>query len=348
LAEGLRRLGNPVEIVRPTHVLPNFAATRVLFNETLRWRDPGARATIGIDADGYAIAGRRNASPHIACIKGVLGDVVRFETGFTRVSMAFQAGLEARHAQNADLVITTSRYCVERIEELYGVPGAIVVPELIDLHRWHELFQANSIEHKEDRFTVLCVCRFYPRKGLTTLLQAAAHLRQTIPELEVRVVGNGPQYRNLRGTCTALGLDAVVHWLGDVSLARLAQEYNRADLFCLPSLQEGFGIVFLEAMAAGKPIVAVRAAAVPEVVRHGILAEPENAESLAAGIMQLYRNPALAHSLASQAREAVESFDVLNVARLFLSKIARVSPVAQAFSLNGITNRHVETTSIEH
>jgi glycosyltransferase involved in cell wall biosynthesis len=318
-------------MVRPRRQWPNFTATRVLFNEALRRRDFRADATIGIDADGYSIAGRRNLPPHIACIKGVLGDAVRFESGFTRASMAFQSRLEAKHARRADLVVTISRYCADRID-------AVVVPELIDLNAWRQLFRANPAGPDEDRFTVLSVCRFYPRKGLVTLLQAAAQLRHTIPRLEIRIVGNGPEYKRLRQICTGLRLDAVVNWLGDVSLAGLAQEYNRADVFCLPSLQEGFGIVFLEAMAAGKPIVAVRAAAVPEVVRHGILAEPENAESLAAGILQLYRNPDLCRSLTSAGRVDVENFDVHRVARLFLSEIATVIPATDAGSPDWAVN----------
>ena len=76
---------------------------------------------------------------------------------------------------------------------------------------------------------------------------------------------------------------------GDVAgrcLARRSwlREYKRADVFCLPSVQEGFGIVLLEAMAAGKPIVAARAAAIPEVAPHGLLVEPDSPEALAAGI----------------------------------------------------------------
>jgi len=326
LVEGLRHSGISVQVVRPIVQLPNFTATRVLFNEVLRMRDFSAHATLGIDADGYSIAGRRHAPPHIACIKGVLGDAVRFETGLTRTSMAFHARLEATHARRADLVITTSSYCAGRIEELYGVRGAAVVPELIDLDAWRRLFRSSPGVPTEERFTVLCVCRFYPRKGLDTLLHAAAQLRHAIPRLEIRIVGNGPEYKRLQEICTELRLEEFVRWLGDVPLARLAEEYNRAHVFCLPSLQEGFGIVFLEAMAAGKPIVAVRAAAVPEVVRSGILAEPENAESLAAGIVRLYRNPDLCRSLALAGSRHVEQFDVHRVAGLFLSAVAKVAP----------------------
>jgi glycosyltransferase involved in cell wall biosynthesis len=339
LVEGLRRCWTGVETVVPTIQLPNFTATRVLFNEALRVRNFRGDATVGIDADGYSIGGRRPRLPHIACIKGVLADAVRFENGPTRASLAFHARLEAAHARRADLVITISRYCAERIEEFYGVRGAVVVPELIDLGAWRRLFWSNPAPRGGDKFTVLCVCRFYPRKGVDTLLRAAAQLRHAIPELEIRIVGDGPDYKKLRGIWTELRLEGIVRWLGDVPLGRLAEEYNRAQVFCLPSLQEGFGIVFLEAMAAGKPIVAVRAAAVPEVVRHGILAEPRNAESLAAGIQRLYRNPDLCRSLAAAGLRDVERFNVNRVARQFLSEVAKVTP--------GITSPQNEDRSWE-
>jgi glycosyltransferase involved in cell wall biosynthesis len=326
LVDALRGLGIGVEMVTPQVHLPFFTATRVLFNEALRWRNLSANVTIGIDADGYAIAGRRNSAPHIACIKGVIGDAVRFETGITRASLAFHSRLEAKNARRADVVITISRYCAERIEELYGVRGATVVPELIDLKAWRQLFDSIPARQKQDNFTVLCVCRFYPRKGLDTLLRAASQLRQTIPGLTIRIVGNGPEYRRLRRICTELRLDGIVHWLGDLPLVRLAEEYKHAHVFCLPSLQEGFGIVFLEAMAASKPIVTVQAAAMPEVVRNGILVEPENPESLADGIARLYRNPNLCTLLASAGCRDVERFDVHRVAGLFLSEVAKVAP----------------------
>ena len=327
LTEALRRRGIQVEVIRPGITTPVYTATRLLFNESLRWRRFSGAATIGIDADGYAIPRRRNSPPHIACIKGVLGDAVRFEAAATRASLALQASLERKHACRADLVITVSRYCAERLGELYGVRGAIVVPELIDLNAWGRLFRANPAAGDSNKFTILSVCRFYPRKRLDILVRAAELLRKTIPELEIRIVGNGPEHGRLQGICRELDLGPVVRWLGDASLSTLAEEYNRCDVFCLPSVQEGFGIVFLEAMAAGKPIVAARAAAIPEVVRNGLLVEPDNPEALAEAIRRLYGDPRLRRSLGSAGLRDVEQFEMNRVAARFLAEIARVAPV---------------------
>jgi glycosyltransferase involved in cell wall biosynthesis len=326
LVEGLRQLGTDVAMVTPRVQTPVYTLTRIWFNETLRWRKFDGDATVGIDADGYAMAGQRKGLPHVACIKGVLGDAVRFETGATRASMALQARLEARHARRAGLVITPSQYCARRLTELYAVKNAAVVPELIDLEAWRNLLRANAAGIDPRKFTVFSVCRFYPRKRLQVLLQAAALLRERIPELEVRIAGNGPESKRLEQICSDLGLERAVCWLGDVSMNQLAAEYSRADIFCLPSVQEGFGIVFLEAMAAGKPIVAARAAAVPEVVRNGILVEPANAEALAESILRLYHDPDLRAALGEAGRRDVEEFAMPRVARRFLLEVAKIAP----------------------
>lgn len=331
LMEGLRQLGIKVALVTPQVLTPVYTVSRILFNEMLRWRNFSGDAIIGIDADGYAIAGRRNSLPHIACIKGVLGDAVRFEQGRTRASLALQAQLEARHARRADLVITISQYCAKRLEELYGVSNAAIVPELIDLEAWCRLFEANPAAPDPAKFTVFSVCRFYPRKRLDVLLRAAALLRDRIRQLEIRIAGNGPEYKKLQQVGAELRLESVIRWLGDVDMETLAAEYNRAHVFCLPSVQEGFGIVFLEAMAAGKPIVAARAAAVPEVVRNGVLVDPDDPEALGEGILRLYRDPDLRNFLGLCGLRDVEQFEMRRVAGQFLKEVAKVAPAVKMF-----------------
>jgi glycosyltransferase involved in cell wall biosynthesis len=157
-------------------------------------------------------------------------------------------------------------------------------------------------------------------------LRAVALLRDRIPNLEIRIVGNGPERDRLRHLTTELSIERFITWAGDVSINDLAAEYNRADVFCLPSVQEGFGIVFLEAMAAGKPIVAVHAAAVPEVVRNGVLVEPDNPEALANALILLDRDPDLRQWLGTAGSRAVEEYDMHLVAKQFLSEVAKIAP----------------------
>ena len=313
-----------MEEVKPAIRLPIYTLSRVLFNEALHFRTlEDCDAAIGFDMDGYAVA-EKSRGLYVASIKGVIADEMRFESGVTRATMRVQAAFERRNVHRADLVVTTSKYASERIQELYSLSQKPrVVPELIDLAAWNELLACNPGVANPHKFAVLCVCRFYPRKRLNILLLAAKRLRSRIPGLEVRIVGDGPEAGCLKDFCRANDLQGSVNWLGSVSQAQLAREYRECDIFCLPSIQEGFGIVFLEAMASGKSIVAARAAAVPEVVKHGLLAEPNDDHSLAEAIERLYFEPELRKSLAETGREFVKQFDAPVVAKLFLEEIER-------------------------
>jgi glycosyltransferase involved in cell wall biosynthesis len=321
LAKFLRMSGATVDLVTPTLRFPVYTVERLVFNELLRFTHRDASdVTVGFDMDGYALAGTRRGL-HIASIKGVIADEMRFEAGLTKATMHLQALAEKRHVQRADLVIAASRYSSERIQELYKISKPPrIVPEPIDLTHWRGLLQLNP-QLAEEKFIVLCVCRFYPRKRLHILLGAAGRLRSKIPGLEVRIVGNGPEAPRLKSICREKGLQDVVTWLGNSSQAELAREYNRCHVFCLPSVQEGFGIVFLEAMASAKPIVAAHAGAAPEVVKHGILVEPDDDEALAEAIERLYEDPALCAALGAEGSRLVKQFDAPLVAHSFMQEV---------------------------
>jgi len=296
LGRALESLGHSVAYETPSLVLPVYTAQRLIFNRKLRPSD--CDLTVGFDMDGYRLAGG------VASLKGVIADEVRFERGLTRLTMSFQAHCERQHVHRAARVLCTSRYSAERAREFYDLPALPeIVPELIDLTEWRRLLAANPAAPK--RRTVLFVGRFYRRKRVDVLLRAAAILRDRV---ELRVVGNGPCRDALHSLARSLKLD--VTWLGDVTRAELAAEYNRASVFCLPSVQEGFGIVLLEAMAAGKPIVAARAAALPEVAPQAQFFDPDNPEALAA---------ALESNRGIHSATWVEQFDAPAVARRFLA-----------------------------
>jgi glycosyltransferase involved in cell wall biosynthesis len=312
LARALRELGHTVEFETPHLHLPVYTLERLLFNRTLR-RSPNFDVTVGFDMDGYRIA-------DVAALKGVIADEVRFESGLTALTMGLQARCERSHVHRARRVLVTSRYSSERAKELYGLAEEpIVVPELIDLAEWRAALP--STLGAASRFTVLFVGRFYRRKRVDKLLRAAAQLRGRVPGLEVRMIGNGPCAPSLHALARELKLEGTVTWLGDVNRSTLTAEYACCDVFCLPSVQEGFGIVLLEAMAAGKPVIASRAAAIPEVVPHAVLVEPDNPEALADGIETLYRSPDARAEQAASGLQWVRQFDAPLVAQAFLRAI---------------------------
>jgi glycosyltransferase involved in cell wall biosynthesis len=198
-----------------------------------------------------------------------------------------------------------------------------IVPEPIDLASWRRLFAAVPPAPRA-RPTVLAVARMYPRKRLEDLLEAAALLRARIPAAVVRIVGKGPEGPRLRALHARLGLGETAVFLGEVSRGALAVEYVRADCFCLPSVQEGFGIVFAEAMAAALPVVACRAAAIPEVVvdgETGLLVNPRSPGELARALERVLLDAELRRALGEGGRGRVEAFDVPRVAARFLEAV---------------------------
>ncbi len=314
LGRALESLGHTVSYETPTRHFSNYTLERLVFNRSLR-ASPEFDLTIGFDMDGYRIA---RGAAHVASLKGVIADEVRFEAGLTKLTMSVQAHCERLHVHRAALTLATSEYSATQATQLYGMKQRpAIVPELIDLPEWRRMLAAHPAAPSD--FTVLYVGRFYRRKRVNLLLRAAAILRDSMADLRIRIVGNGPCNDAWRALSRELRLENVVTWLGDVSRAQLAEEYNRAGAFCLPSVQEGFGIVLLEAMAAGKPIVAARAGAIPEVAPHAVLVEPDSAEALADGIKRV-RNAAPAP------QEWVEQFDAPRVAGRFLDAVGGVTP----------------------
>lgn len=141
---------------------------------------------------------------------------------------------------------------------------------------------------------VLCVSRLdsrEPYKGVDDLVRAFALARRSIDGLRLRVVGDGDDRPRLERLATDLGLTGLAEFTGSVSDAALSAAFADCRLFALPSTREGFGLVFAEALAHGRPIVGVAAGAVPELVtsNNGVLAPPGDVEALAGGLVAALR-----------------------------------------------------------
>jgi phosphatidylinositol alpha-1,6-mannosyltransferase len=275
-----------------------------------------------VDLDGFLWA-RARRLPFVVSLKGVIADELTNESGLTRALLSIQARWERANARRADVVIAPSRYSADVARREYGVGKIAVVPEPIELDRWTALFAAAAPLPRAGA-TILCVARMYPRKRIGDLLEAAALLRHRISGVRVRIVGKGPQWEDVVGLHATLGLGETVTLLGDVSRERLAEEYVSADLFCLPSVQESLGIVFLEAMAAGLPVVGCRAAAIPEVVQDGVtgvLAPPRDPAGLAAALEAMLADPERARAMGEAGRRAVAAYTPERVAAGLLEAV---------------------------
>jgi phosphatidyl-myo-inositol dimannoside synthase len=324
LVRGLSALGHTAA-VRPLTVRTRFhTLDRWLYNLRVALRPRPADVTVGVDLDGFLWA-RRRRGPFIVMLKGIIADELRNERGWVRVLLSVQARWECLNTARADRVIVPSRYSASVAREVYAIPDAklAIVPEPIDLADWRRRF-AEAAGPKAERPTILSVARMYPRKRLEDLLRAAAILRARIPAAQIRIVGEGPESARLRLVHRELGLGDAVVLLGEVSRSRLAVEYTIAHCFCLPTVQEGFGLAFAEAMAAGLPVVACRAAAVPEIVedgRTGLLVGQRSPAELAHALETLLVNENLRKEFGLAATRRIEAFDLPRVAGRFLETL---------------------------
>jgi glycosyltransferase involved in cell wall biosynthesis len=164
-----------------------------------------------------------------------------------------------------------------------------------------------------------------PKKSHETLLRAARVARQRLPDLRVAVVGQGPLAGALRRRAAELAVEDAVTLVGyREDAARVASAF---DLFVLSSRHEGLPVALLEAMAAGRPVVATRVGGVPEVVRdgsEGILVPPGDPEALAAAMVTVLADADLRARLGEAARRRAADFDIRRTVRRHEEVYARL------------------------
>ena len=184
-----------------------------------------------------------------------------------------------------------------------------IIPNGVDLDRYT---QAEPYENLRDgTLNILFVGRFEERKGLIHLLKAYNRLRKRKVDARLLVVGAGPKLREYKRFVGLRGIRDV-EFLGRVSDEEKVRYFASADIFCAPNTgQESFGIVLLEAMAAGVPIVASDIHGFKRVVERnvqGILVEPKNHRALAAALYKLARDPDLRHEMGDAGRARAPEF----------------------------------------
>jgi phosphatidyl-myo-inositol alpha-mannosyltransferase len=242
---------------------------------------------------------RESTSVNIATFHAYAGFSPSYEFG-SRALRGYAARLHGRIAVSA-----AARHFIDRF-----FPGDYkVIPNGVDIQRF-----ANAVpiaRWQDGTPNVLFVGRHEPRKGLLDLLKAHRILRKTGSGSRLLIVGSGPQEREARRYVATRGLQEV-EFLGRVSDAEKAQLFKTVDVFASPATGgESFGIVLLEAMAAGTPIVCSDIHGYKGVVRRdreGLLVPPREPRELAVAIDRLLRDPALREQMGAAGQARAEEF----------------------------------------
>jgi glycosyltransferase involved in cell wall biosynthesis len=243
---------------------------------------------------------------------GMLGDA-RFVTVVHGWDVWFPLAAARRRALSAmDAVWSVSQFTTSRMR-MQGIDTtAHLLPWGLTDRQRRLLSEGATPRSRPNDLRLLSVARLDPaerHKGIDHVIQALPAIARELPAIKYTIVGYGADRERLEVLANARGVGHLVEFMGHVSESDLYVSYGNSDVFVLPSDQEGFGLVFLEAMAAGRPIVAARAGGVPEVVLEGetgLLVEYGDVDEIAYAVIRLGADPDLRIALGRAGQRRVE------------------------------------------
>jgi glycosyltransferase involved in cell wall biosynthesis len=213
----------------------------------------------------------------------------------------------------ADAVVAPSRYTAEKLAAEQGV-----LPFRIHLLPWalDPAFEALAAAPRRDSISsqlpgsrvILAVARWSAAeryKGLDELIEAMPRVRAAIPNAVLVAIGDGDDRSRLEKKAVTIAGAGTVVFLNSLQGADLIAWYERCDVFALPSSGEGFGLVFLEAMALAKPVVGGAHGGIPDVIEDGVngfLVRQGNHKQLASALIELLRDENLRREMGQRGR----------------------------------------------
>ncbi|MFH1850635.1 MAG: glycosyltransferase family 4 protein [archaeon] len=219
--------------------------------------------------------------------------------------LAFNQWLSLRFSTEAWCMTPfLKKYALER-----GAKRAVVTPNKVDLERYKDLPSREEIRKKlgwKD-FVFLYVGRFANQKNVLRLLEAFSR----VPNAKLVMVGDGELKHKLESQVQKYGISERVDFPGFIKNTRVAEYMIGADCFVLPSLTEGFGIVLIEAQAAGLPIIASDIPETKYIVNnnYAMLFDPKSSEDLNNQMIKISRNKSIRHRLMRVSLKSSKHFD---------------------------------------
>ncbi len=218
-------------------------------------------------------------------------------------------------------VVAPSESIKQLLTETYGVTeGISVVPTGIDVAHYQQA-EAGDIRQRHgwaaDDTVLISLGRLAKEKNWETLITAVAAIMQNHPHVRLVILGEGEERSGLEALAEQLGVAERVNLIGTVPFDAVPNYLKAADLFCFASITETQGLVTLEAMAAGLPVVAVEATGTSDAVGHGVegLLTPNESEALAAALNKMLADESLRHKMGEAAVHKANEFDLQKLAR---------------------------------
>ena len=242
--------------------------------------------------------------------------------------------LRRRALRNAELVIAPTNDTALHVESQQRVPRERirVLPWALD-PQFEALLTTKSGPALPANFpagrVILTVGRWFADeryKGMDTLMTALPRLLTEWPDVQLVAVGDDDDQGWLEQIADGRGVRRHVHFFSGLTYSEIAACYQACEIFALPSRGEGFGLVYLEAMACGKPVIGGAHGGAPEVIddgRTGYLVQHGDAGQLATSLEALLADPALGREMGARGRERVEREFRFNVFAKSLKKILR-------------------------
>ena len=223
----------------------------------------------------------------------------------------------------SDRLVAISDFTRQQLVRRQGVPPGrtCVLPPALETEWLSKAVTWTACPRRDSRPTLLTVSRLDESeryKGHDVVLRALVQVREKVPGVLYLVVGDGNDRPRLEELTCSLGLDGSVRFLGAVSPEELTACYRDCDVFLMPSNTvldgfapkgEGFGIVFLEAMAYGKPVIGPNLGAPTEWIRHGehgLLVNPEDSQGVAQALIEMLLSPKRAQEMGAAGRDWVQ------------------------------------------
>jgi len=213
-------------------------------------------------------------------------------TGFIRHNLTLVSKLKARFAMNRAQIILPVSDGLRRAIQAYGVHNRFeVIPNAVNTDIFHPPSLQNPIDPKSVK-RLLLVAILSPQKGVQYLLEALSHIKQERQDFYLDIVGDGPNRAEYEEQVKKLKLQKLVQFHGRKTKEEVSEYMKGCDFFIQPSLFETFGVVYIEAMACGKPVIGTNITGPQEIVNEdvGVLIPPGDVEALKGAISYMLDN----------------------------------------------------------